>query len=168
MKALHQLAVWRIAPELRYLISGTALAVLAGLLIRGIDRLLQPLTVWKHFSGTITAAEHRSTDTILTVSFTDSSRIQHTVVFPAVLPDHQSLKADSPLHFVMLRTMFESGNAPHDAAHASDAEGKILTVSAYRRLIRQQILRELTVQLLIWLIAALICAAAIRLCFPNP
>lgn len=166
MNILQTLAVLLIAPKLRYLISGAAIALLLGLFCRGIDRLFRPLSLWKRFSGTVTAAERRSTGTLLTVSFADRRRMQHTAVFSADADDAPEI--GSPLRFVMERTMFESGNIPDSAEHAHEAAGKILTYPVYRRLLLRQFLHELLIQLLIWLAAFLLCAAAVHFCFPHP
>ncbi len=154
--------------KMRYLITGAAIALLFGLICRGISRVLHPLTVWQRFTGTLTAAERRENDTVLTVTFTDSRRLQHTAAFPAVLPAHQKLQDGTAIRFAMQRTLFESGSYPQHAADASDAAGKILLADAWKRLIFRQILRELMIQLGIWLAAALLCAAAVRICFPKP
>lgn len=163
-----RLAALQPAPMLRYLITGTALAILLGLICRGISKLLQPLTNWKHFSGTVIAAERQNTHMILTVSYTDSRCMQHIIVFPVTLAEYHHLKSEMPLPFVIDRVYFEAGNVPTDAAHAAEAEGNILLYQTYRRLLLRQTLRELMIQLLLWLAAALLCAAAIYFCFPNP
>ena len=111
---------------MRYLITGASIALLFGAVCRGIGRLMQPLTLWQCFTGTLTAAERRRHDTVLTVTFTDSRRMQHTAVFPAVLPEASVLHAGMQIRFAMQRALFESGAYPQDAVHASDAAGRIL------------------------------------------
>ena len=164
-------AVWMLMLRLgkmRYLITGAAIALLFGLVCRGLGRILHPLTVWQRFTGTLTAAERREHDTVLIVTFADSRRLQHTAAFPAVLPTDQTMQAGMNIRFAMQRTVFEAGSYPQNAADASDAAGIILLANAYQKMLRRQILRELIIQLVIWLAAALLCAAAVRLCFPKP
>ena len=158
----------RLAPVWRYFITGAALAVLFGLICRGIGILLHPLTRWKFFTGTLTAAEPDAAQTVLTVSFADSNRMQQTVSFPAEIPDSAELQPGTPVRFAVLRTLYEAGTLPRDASEAGASAGKILLPDACRKLLRKQFLRTLLQQLVIWAAAALLCAAAIRLCFPKP
>ena len=150
----------------RYLITGAALALLFGLLCRGLSRILRPLTRWQRFSGTLLAAERQDTQALLTVAFTDSRRVRHTVAFPAALPAERMPQPGTPIRFAMDCALFVSGSYPQDAASAAEAQGKILLSDACRRLLVKEIVHEFAVQLLTWLAAALLCYAAVRLCFP--
>lgn len=158
----------QLAPMLRYLITGTALAILFGLIFRGIGRVLHPFTVWKQFSGTVIAAERQNTVMLLTVSYQDSHRIQHTAVFPTALSDSHCPKPETPIRFVIARAYWEAGNLPTNAASAAEAAGNILLYPVYRSLLLRQVFRELMIQLLVWLAAAVLCAAAVYFCFPKP
>ena len=125
----------RLAPVWRYFITGAALAVLFGLICRGIGILLHPLTRWKFFTGTLTAAEPDAAQTVLTVSFADSNRMQQTVSFPAEIPDSAELQPGTPVRFAVLRTLYEAGTLPRDASEAGASAGKILLPDACRKLL---------------------------------
>lgn len=150
--------------KLRYLITGAALALLFGLICRGLSSIFRPLSLWQRFRGTLLTAVQQNSQTILTVSFTDSRRMQHTTAFPA-----QTDRPPQPgeaVRFAMDRALFISGSYPQNASDAAEAEGKILLHAPYRRRLAKEIAQRLAVWLVIWLIAALICFAAVKLCFP--
>ena len=144
----------------RWLITGSALAVLLGLICRAGGRLLAPLQTYRRFDGTCTAVSRAGTQNAVTVSFSDRNRIQHT----AVLLTDDAVSAGMPLRVAVRRSVFASGALPQNAAEA--AAGDVITERAYRRQLRNILLRELFIQSLTCGIALAVCLIAVKLCFP--
>ncbi len=159
-------AVWMLMRTLgkwRYFLTGSALALLFALIVRGIGRIIQPLTEWQSFRGTVTDTASQNGETLLTVSFTDSRRLRHTVCFPA----KTAVQTGNAIRFAMQRSLFLSGNYPQTTAQAAESAEQILPHDAYRRSMIRQIMRTIAMQLMIWLAAALISAVTVRSCFPK-
>lgn len=154
---MHTLGKWR------YFLTGSALALLFALIVRGIGSVLHPLTEWQSFRGTLKDITMRNGQKILTVAFTDSRRLQHTVCFSA----GSDAQAGDEIPFAMQRSLFLSGSYPQQPEQAAESEDKILLHDAYCRNLFRQILRILAVRLILCLAAALLCAVTVRFCFPK-
>ena len=159
--------MFRSGPLERYLLTGTALAVLLGLICRGIGKLMQPFSRWKYFTGTLKSAVQTASGTVLTLVFTDSRRLQHTVSFPVQMQDSADKHPGSQMRIAVLCTLYEAGTLPHDPENAADAAGKILPADICRKQLRREILHTLLCQLPVWAAAALLFAVSVRLCFPK-
>ena len=146
----------------RYLITGTAFALLFGLICRAGSRLLAPLQIWRRFSGTCTAVTPAGTQMAVTVEFQDRRRIRHTAAF---LTD-EPVSVGETLRFALKADAFSAGAYPQDAAHAAEAGEDLLTNRAYHRRLRNILLRELLLQTVTCGIGLALCYAAVRICFP--
>ena len=159
--------MFRPDPFGRYLLTGAALALLLGLICRGIGKLMQPFSRWKYFTGTLESAVQTASGTVLTVVFTDSRRLRHTVSFPVQMQDHTDYRPGSQMRIAVLHALYEAGTLPQKPADAADAEGKILPADICRKQLRREFLRTLLCRLPVWAAAALLFAASVRLCFPK-
>lgn len=146
----------------RYVITGTAFALLFGLFCRACGKLLAPFGIRRRFSAVCTAAEPQNGKTAVTVTFTDSRRITHTAAFLTEEP----VAAGSELQIAVRAEVFASGVYPQSIAQAAEAGSDVITGNAYRKQLRNTLLRELAVQLLICGIALAVFVAAMRICFP--
>ena len=159
--------IFRLGPFGRYLLTGTALAVLLGLICRGIGKLMQPFSRWKYFTVKLKSAVQTASGTVLTVEFTDSRRMQHTVSFPVQTQDSADIHPGSQMRIAVLCTLYEAGTLPHNPENAADAEGKILPANICRKQLRRGFLHMFLCQLPVWAAAALLFAVSVRLCFPK-
>lgn len=159
-------AVWMLMRTLgkwRYFLTGSALALLFALVVRGLGRIFLPLTEWQSFRGTVEDIAEQNAQTLLTVTFTDSRLLQHKVCFPA----ETGAKAGDEIRFAMQRSLFLSGDYPQNPAHAAESAGRILLRDAQRRQLLRQILQRAAGYILLWIAAAVLCAVTIRFCFPK-
>lgn len=159
--------MFRPGPFGRYLLTGAALALLLGLICRGIGKLMQPFSRWKYFSGILKSVVQNASGTVLTVEFTDSRRMQHTVSFPVQMQDHTDYQPESQMRIAVLRTLYEAGTLPQKPADAADAAGKILPAAICRKHLRKDFLRTFLRLLPVWTAAVLLFAVSVRLCFPK-
>lgn len=146
----------------RYFITGTAFAILFGLICRACGKLLEPFGIWRRFSGTCTDAVPQDGRTAVTVTFADSRRVSHTAAFLTEEP----FSAGSDVQIAIKAEVFAAGAYPQTLAQAAEAGGDLITGHAYRRWIRNTLFRELALQLVICGIALAVFIAAMRICFP--
>ena len=142
----------------RYFITGLAVAVFAGLLLRTVSRVSAPPGKWRRFRGKCTAAEPHGSRTAALIAFTDRSRLRHTA---ALLTDTPLAPEDDAV--IAIRTeVFAAGAYPQTLAEASDKD--ILTGAECKRLIRRQMGRELLTGLILCGIALGAVILTMRLC----
>ena len=146
----------------RYLITGAAFAVLFGLLCRACGRLLSPLQSRRTFSGTCTAVIPAEGRNAVAVAFSDRRQLRHTAAF---LTD-EPVKAGETLRIAIRAEVFAAGAYPKELSRAAEAGEDIVTARAYRKTLRNILLRELLIQCITCGIALAVCAAAVKICFP--
>lgn len=148
----------------RYLIPGTALAVLSGLVCRTFGKLLALPAQWRRFTGTCTETVQENGKTAIAVQFTDGHMLQHTAAFCLPEPAASAVRRGDSVRFAMRAEAFSSGSYPQCTADASAADG-ILSDTAFRRMRLRETCRVLLSQTVLCGIALAAFMIAMKLCF---
>lgn len=146
----------------RYFITGSALVLLFGMLIRVCRRVLSPLGERLVFSGKVIEMQSQDGKNAVVASFSDGRRIRHTAAF---LSDEPA-EIGAEIRFAIRAELFAAGEYPQQLADADKAGSNIVSYRAYKTMLRRQITKELLIGLMLCGIALCLVILAMKLCFP--
>ena len=146
----------------RYLIAGTALALLFGLICRAVGKLFSLRGQWLLFTGTCTEIARINEKNAVAVRFTDVHRLHHTAAFCTGDPD---IQCGDPVRFAIRTAAFSAGTFPQHTEQA-DTAGDILSYPAFRSMRLRTFCRTLCTELLICGAALAVFVMTMKFCFP--
>ena len=146
----------------RYFITGSAIVLLFGMLIRACGRVLSPLGERRVFSGKVIEMQPQDGKNAVVAAFSDDRRIRHTAAFLSDAP----AEIGAEIRFAIRAELFASGEYPQKLADAEQAGSNIVSYRAHKSMLRRQIMKELLVGLMSCGIALGLVILAMKRCFP--